>query len=122
MPYFGESVTAIRQVQVINPDAPEGLPAPTGDGKAAVAAMRNYERALVQRPGGNGTPGGFTVDFGGGYGGVGMSGGSNGAGSRFSGAAELSELKLICCSGSALMEGGVLDPVAPLVRLVSTSC
>lgn len=76
--HFGESVTAIRQAQVINPDAPAGLPPPTGDGKAAVAAMRNYERALVQRPGSYGTPGGFTVDFGGGYGGVGMSGNGNG--------------------------------------------
>ncbi|QEZ45835.1 hypothetical protein [Cupriavidus oxalaticus] len=70
----GVALATVTQMQIINPDAPAGLPTITGtDGKTAVAAMKNLDRSL-SRPQQNGTPG-FTVDFGaGGYGGVGMSG------------------------------------------------
>ena len=48
------------------------------DGKTAVAAMRNFDRSLIRVQTGTGSPvGGFGIDFGaGGYGGVGMGGGS----------------------------------------------
>ncbi|MCO5398537.1 hypothetical protein [Ralstonia soli] len=75
--HFGEAVTSVKQAQVINPDAPAGLPAVDGyDGKAAVAAMTNYERSMTRYSGGGSSSGGFGGGFsGGGYGGVGMSGG-----------------------------------------------
>jgi len=74
--HFGEAVTSVKQAQVINPDAPAGLPAIDGyDGKAAVAAMTNYERSMTRYSGG-GASGGFGVGFsGGGDSGFGMSGG-----------------------------------------------
>ncbi|WP_439671354.1 Transmembrane lipoprotein [Cupriavidus necator] len=73
----GVALATITQMQIINPDAPAGLPTVTGtDGKTAVAAMKNFDRSLINGQKGGGAPG-FTVDFGaGGYGGVGMSGGS----------------------------------------------
>ncbi|QRQ86762.1 hypothetical protein [Cupriavidus oxalaticus] len=73
----GVALATVTQMQIINPDAPAGLPTITGtDGKTAVAAMKNLDRSLVRSAQGNGTPG-FTVDFGaGGYGGIGMSGGN----------------------------------------------
>lgn len=77
--HFGEALTTVTRAQIINPDAPAGLPSLTGtDGKTAVTAMTNYERSLVRlRPGGMGAAGGFGIDFGaGGYGGIGMSGGA----------------------------------------------
>ncbi|CAJ0713055.1 MULTISPECIES: hypothetical protein [Ralstonia] len=75
--HFGEAVTSVKQAQVINPDAPAGLPALDGyDGKAAVAAMSNYDRSMTRFPaGGTGTGSGGYGGFGGsGYGGSGMSG------------------------------------------------
>ncbi|MFS2107464.1 hypothetical protein [Ralstonia sp. Ralssp135] len=75
--HFGEAVTSVKQAQVINPDAPAGLPALNGyDGKAAVAAMSNYDRSMTRVPaGGTGTGSGGYGGFGsGGYGGSGMSG------------------------------------------------
>jgi uncharacterized membrane protein YgcG len=69
--------TSVKQAQVINPDAPAGLPALDGyDGKAAVAAMSNYDRSMTRFPaGGTGTGSGGYGGFGGsGYGGSGMSG------------------------------------------------
>lgn len=74
--HFGEAVTSVKQAQVINPNAPAGLPALDGyDGKAAVAAMSNYDRSMTRFSSGgtgSGTSGG---GFGsGGYGGSGMSG------------------------------------------------
>lgn len=78
--HFGEAVTSVKQAQVINPDAPAGLPAVDGyDGKAAVAAMTNYERSMTRYSGSGGGGGGGAGGFGsgmGGYGGVGMSGGA----------------------------------------------
>lgn len=51
--HFGEAVTSVKQAQVINPDAPAGLPALNGyDGKAAVAAMSNYDRSMTRFPAG----------------------------------------------------------------------
>ncbi|KWR89538.1 hypothetical protein [Cupriavidus sp. IDO] len=75
----GEALATITQLQIINPDAPAGLPTVTGtDGKTAVAAMRNFDRSLVRLQQGGGSSGGFGVDFGaGGYGGVGMGGGGS---------------------------------------------
>jgi len=79
--HFGDSVTTLSQAQIINPDAPAGLPTMTGvDGKTAVSAMTSYDRSMVRFfPGGAGTGGGFGgAGFGAGnYGGVGMSGGSS---------------------------------------------
>ncbi|MCT7317182.1 hypothetical protein N5I87_14330 [Ralstonia sp. CHL-2022] len=74
--HFGEAVTSVKQAQVINPDAPAGLPALNGyDGKAAVAAMSNYDRSMTRFPGGGTGAGGGYGGFGGsGYGGSGMSG------------------------------------------------
>ncbi|HWV03285.1 MAG: hypothetical protein ACTHNO_13355 [Ralstonia sp.] len=75
--HFGEAVTSVKQAQVINPDAPAGLPALNGyDGKAAVAAMSNYDRSMTRVPaGGTGTGSGGYGGFGSsGYGGSGMSG------------------------------------------------
>jgi hypothetical protein len=75
----GVALATVTQMQIINPDAPAGLPTVSGtDGKTAVAAMRNLDRSLIRmQPMGGGTTGGFGVDFGaGGYGGVGMGGGS----------------------------------------------
>lgn len=75
----GEALAAVKQQQIINPDAPAGLPTMDGtDGKTAVAAMRNFDRSLIRVQTGTGSPvGGFGIDFGaGGYGGVGMGGGS----------------------------------------------
>ncbi len=76
--HFGEAVTSVKQAQVINPDAPAGLPAVTGyDGKAAVAAMSNYDRSMTRSPAGGSGAGssGYGSGFGGGgYGGSGMSG------------------------------------------------
>ncbi|SOY86960.1 putative transmembrane lipoprotein [Cupriavidus taiwanensis] len=73
----GVALATVTQMQIINPDAPAGLPTVTGtDGKTAVAAMRNFDRSLS-----NGQQGGapsMTIDFGaGGYGGIGMSGGGS---------------------------------------------
>ena len=74
--HFGEAVTSVKQAQVINPDAPAGLPAVDGyDGKAAVAAMTNYERSMTRTSGAGSGGGGFGFGMGG-YGGIGMSGGS----------------------------------------------
>ena len=75
----GVALATVTQLQIINPDAPAGLPTITGtDGKTGVAAMKNFERSLARQQ--NGGTQGFTVDFGaGGYGGVGM---NNGGGSR----------------------------------------
>ncbi|WP_367394896.1 hypothetical protein [Cupriavidus sp. Agwp_2] len=72
----GVALATVTQMQIINPDAPAGLPAVTGtDGKTAVAAMKNLDRSLVNGQQG-GSPG-LTIDFGaGGYGGVGMGGGA----------------------------------------------
>jgi len=78
--HFGEAVTAVTQAQIINPDAPAGLPsAPGADGKLAATAMTNYERSLIRlQPGGAGNGGGTGVGFGaGGYGGMSM--GASGA-------------------------------------------
>ncbi|WP_349608923.1 MULTISPECIES: hypothetical protein [Cupriavidus] len=70
----GVALATVTQLQIINPDAPAGLPTVTGtDGKTAVAAMRNFDRSLSRNQQ-NGTPA-MTIDFGaGGYGGVGMGG------------------------------------------------
>ncbi|WP_432259415.1 hypothetical protein [Cupriavidus sp. TMH.W2] len=75
----GVALATVTQLQIINPDAPAGLPTVTGtDGKTAVAAMRNLDRSLIRMQTGAGAPGGFSVDFGaGGYGGVGMGGGGS---------------------------------------------
>ncbi|WP_019448707.1 hypothetical protein [Cupriavidus sp. BIS7] len=75
----GEALATVMQLQIINPDAPAGLPTVDGtDGKTAVAAMRNFDRSLIRVQNGGGNGGGFAIDFGagGGYGGVGMGGGS----------------------------------------------
>ncbi|WP_426397336.1 hypothetical protein ACN9M1_03245 [Ralstonia sp. R-29] len=76
--HFGEAVTSAKQAQVINPDAPAGLPALDGyDGKAAVAAMSNYDRSMTRSPAGGSGSGasGYGGGFGGGgFGGSGMSG------------------------------------------------
>lgn len=74
----GVALATVNQMQIINPDAPAGLPTVTGtDGKTAVAAMRNFDRSLVRMQPAGGAPGSFSIDFGagGGYGGVGMGGG-----------------------------------------------
>ncbi|GLC91561.1 hypothetical protein Tamer19_09690 [Cupriavidus sp. TA19] len=73
----GVALATITQMQIINPDAPEGLPTITGtDGKTGVAAMKNFERSL-SRPAAGGAQG-FSVDFGAGaYGGVGMGNGAS---------------------------------------------
>ncbi|MGH8788555.1 MAG: hypothetical protein ACREYA_26205 [Cupriavidus necator] len=70
----GVALATVTQMQIINPDAPAGLPTVTGtDGKTAVAAMKNFDRSLANGKQG-GTPA-MTIDFGaGGYGGVGMGG------------------------------------------------
>ncbi len=74
--HFGEAVTSVKQAQVINPNAPAGLPAVDGyDGKAAVAAMTNYDRSMTRASGGGAGGGGVGSGLGS-YGGVGMSGGS----------------------------------------------
>ena len=77
--HFGEAVTAVNRAQVINPDAPGNLPAADGvDGKAAVAAMSNYDRSLYRFGTGGAGAGSTSAGFGGGgYGGVGMSGGGS---------------------------------------------
>jgi len=77
--HIGEAVTAVSRAQIINPDAPAGLPPLNGtDGKTAVAAMNNYNRSLLRLyPAGGAPTGGYGMDFGsGGFGGIGMSGGS----------------------------------------------
>lgn len=70
----GVALATVTQMQIINPEAPAGLPTITGiDGKTAVAAMRNFDNSLSKAQQG-GTPA-MTIDFGaGGYGGVGMGG------------------------------------------------
>jgi len=70
----GVALATVTQLQIINPDAPAGLPTVTGtDGKTAVAAMKNFDRSLSGSQHG-GAPS-MTIDFGaGGYGGVGMGG------------------------------------------------
>lgn len=72
----GAALATVMEAQIINPDAPAGLPTITGtDGKTAVAAMTNFNRSLVRGQQGAGAPMALTVDFGaGGYGGVGMGG------------------------------------------------
>ena len=40
--HVGEAVTAVTRAQIIHPDAPEGLPSATTDGKLAATAMTNY--------------------------------------------------------------------------------
>ncbi|BDB23341.1 hypothetical protein CTP10_R06700 [Cupriavidus sp. P-10] len=73
----GVALATVTQMQIINPDAPAGLPTVTGtDGKTAVAAMKNFDRSLAN--GKQGSSPSMTIDFGaGGYGGVGMSGGGS---------------------------------------------
>ncbi|MBB3008579.1 hypothetical protein [Cupriavidus alkaliphilus] len=73
----GVALATVTQMQIINPDAPAGLPTVTGtDGKTAVAAMANFDRSLSKGQQG-GSPS-MTIDFGaGGYGGVGMGGGDS---------------------------------------------
>ncbi|MCY1248006.1 hypothetical protein D9M72_613890 [compost metagenome] len=68
------ALATVMQMQIINPDAPAGLPTVTGtDGKTAVAAMTNFDRSLASSQQG-GAPT-MTIDFGaGGYGGIGMNG------------------------------------------------
>jgi hypothetical protein len=45
----GEALAAVKQQQIINPDAPTGLPTMDGtDGKTAVAAMRNFDRSQIR--------------------------------------------------------------------------
>ncbi len=70
----GVALATVTQLQIINPDAPAGLPTVTGtDGKTAVAAMKNFDRSLSGSQQG-GSPS-MTIDFGAGdYGGVGMGG------------------------------------------------
>lgn len=79
--HFGEAVTTVSRAQVINPNAPANLPPGGGvDGKAAVAAMSNYDRSLYRfgTGGAGGAAGMGGAGFGGGgYGGVGMSGGGS---------------------------------------------
>lgn len=71
----GAALATVTQMQIINPDAPAGLPTVTGtDGKTAVAAMKNFDRSLSKGDQG-GSPA-MTIDFGAGYGGVGLGGGS----------------------------------------------
>ncbi|QYY30848.1 hypothetical protein K2O51_26430 [Cupriavidus pinatubonensis] len=72
----GVALATVNQMQIINPDAPAGLPTVTGtDGKTAVAAMRNFDRSLIRMQTTGAQTGGFGIDFGSaGYGGVGMSG------------------------------------------------
>ncbi|MCA7084318.1 hypothetical protein KZ686_14830 [Cupriavidus cauae] len=68
---FGQSVNAVKQAQIINPNAPAGLPSLTGvDGRAAVAAMGNYDRSLQRL-----SPAGAYGNGAGMQGGIGMSGG-----------------------------------------------
>ncbi|ANA34085.1 hypothetical protein R82526_01133 [Ralstonia mannitolilytica] len=75
--HFGEAVTSVKQAQVIHPDAPAGLPAIDGyDGKAAVAAMNNYDRSMTRNSGGGGSAGGAGSGLSG-YGGIGMNGGGS---------------------------------------------
>ena len=67
--HFGEAVTSVKQAQVINPDAPAGLPAVNGyDGKAAVAAMSNYDRSMTRSPAGGSGSGASGYGGGGGFG------------------------------------------------------
>jgi hypothetical protein len=77
----GVALATVTQMQIINPDAPAGLPTVSGtDGKTAVAAMRNFDRSLIRMQTAGGSTGGFGgMDFGagGGYGGVGMGGGGS---------------------------------------------
>lgn len=75
----GVALATVNQMQIINPDAPAGLPTVTGtDGKTAVAAMRNFDRSLIRMQPTGGSTGGFGIDFGsGGYGGIGMGGGGS---------------------------------------------
>ncbi|MCO4891722.1 hypothetical protein MKD50_20260 [Cupriavidus sp. WGtm5] len=70
----GVALATVTQMQIINPDAPAGLPTVTGtDGKTAVAAMRNFDRSLSKPQQGGSQS--MTIDFGaGGYGGIGMGG------------------------------------------------
>ncbi|WP_118178785.1 hypothetical protein [Paraburkholderia phosphatilytica] len=47
--HFGEAARSVAAAQIIHPDAPEGPATPGGiDGKAAAAAMDNYDRSFVQ--------------------------------------------------------------------------
>ncbi|KLU23502.1 hypothetical protein EOS_25000 [Caballeronia mineralivorans PML1(12)] len=47
--HFGQSVRAISQAQIIDPDAAIHHPSTSGiDGKAAVAAMSNYNASFQQ--------------------------------------------------------------------------
>jgi len=70
--HFGESVKAISQAQIIDPDAAIHHPSTSGiDGKAAVAAMSNYN-ASFQQPTSTSNP--FVI----GVGGSGSSGGGGG--------------------------------------------
>ena len=76
----GVALATVNQMQIINPDAPAGLPTVSGtDGKTAVAAMRNLDRSLIRMQPMGGNTGSFSMDFGagGGYGGVGMGGSSS---------------------------------------------
>lgn len=68
---FGHSVNTVKQAQIIDPNAPAGLPSLTGvDGKAAVAAMGNYDRSLQRL-----SPAGAYGNGAGMQGGIGLSGG-----------------------------------------------
>lgn len=49
--HFGQSVRTVTQAQIIDPDAATHHPSTNGiDGKAAVAAMSNYNASFQQPP------------------------------------------------------------------------
>lgn len=71
--HFGESVRTASQSQIIDPDAATRHPSTDGiDGKAAVAAMSNYN-ASFQQPPQSANP--FVIGVGGTAGGAGGGGG-----------------------------------------------
>ncbi|MGT2427775.1 hypothetical protein ACU4GI_17480 [Cupriavidus basilensis] len=80
--HVGEAVSAVTRAQIIDPQAPAGLPPMQGgDGKSAVAAMNKYDRSLILLP--MGSSGGYGASDGGfgavgglsGMGGIGLNGG-----------------------------------------------
>ncbi|MGF6964929.1 hypothetical protein OKW43_001934 [Paraburkholderia sp. WC7.3g] len=49
--HFGQAVRTVTQAQIIDPDAATHNPSVDGlDGKAAVAAMSNYNKSIQQAP------------------------------------------------------------------------